>query len=809
MNTELGSTNTEVGGSRLLALGLLSASILGFEVALTRVISITHWHHLAPVVIAIALLGFGAAGSLASIGARTLMRRAEAWAAGSAFALALLIPVAVMVSGRVPLDLPSLAWRSVQVLHLCLYNLVFLVPFLIGALYVTLALMRAPGSVSRIYGANLLGSALGAVAVLPGLNALGLESTILICALVAGLAGTVHLSKRAGRLGVAGLFAVLVIVTRVSGVIAVQSSPSKALSIRLQESGARVLWERDSYLSRLTLVQSLGLHAAPGLSLNTEEDPPRQWALFADGDEADALLSEWPSGEGVQALRQVLSAAPYLLRDRPTVLILGMGGGWDAWVANAGGAGAIDGVEPNPLSISLLEGEELPEEVHLPAQIHLVRDDPRHFVVGNPGTYDIIATRVVTSSVGVSAEKVTFGLTREAFSGYLDRLEPGGVLAISTQLDVFPQSVLRLAATSSAALSERGANPPDHVVLVRDWRNALLLVARDPFSTEDISWLRRWSEDMSFDLVALPGLAREETNRFHELPEPLYHDAVQELLHLDSSDFLDRYVFDVAPVTDNQPFFHRTFRPGTVRHLRNTLGRDWPRHVGWSYLLSIVALPLVGLIAGALILLPLIWIQGPGRREPSTTSRRGGEPVVIVVYFGCIGLGFMFLEIGLIDVSLLLLGAPTVAVAVVLASVLAGAGLGSLASRSRKLPDLGLLALTMAIGVLGVALVVLLQTQWAGVAVWPFGLRALASALPVAAVAFVMGFPFPQGIARISDRGPGVIAWALGINGFASVVGALSATLIAMHLGFRALAVCAGVAYLLAGLVGKRVGSSR
>ena len=114
-------------------------------------------------------------------------------------------------------------------------------------------------------------------------------------------------------------------------------------------------------------------------------------------------------------------------------------------------------------------------------------------------------------------------------------------------------------------------------------------------------------------------------------------------------------------------------------------------------------------------------------------------------------------------------------------------------------------------GLLGAldAMVILLQTQWEGVAAWPFGLRALASAFPSAAVAFVMGCPFPQGIIRIHDRGPGVVAWAWGINGFASVVGALSATLIAMHLGFRVLAVCAGTAYLLAGLVGRRVGSSR
>lgn len=43
---------------------LLAFSILLFEIALTRVFAILMWHHLTYMVVSIAMLGFGAAGSL-------------------------------------------------------------------------------------------------------------------------------------------------------------------------------------------------------------------------------------------------------------------------------------------------------------------------------------------------------------------------------------------------------------------------------------------------------------------------------------------------------------------------------------------------------------------------------------------------------------------------------------------------------------------------------------------------------------------------------------------------------------------------
>jgi hypothetical protein len=230
------------------------------------------------------------------------------------------------------------------------------------------------------------------------------------------------------------------------------------------------------------------------------------------------------------------------------------------------------------------------------------------------------------------------------------------------------------------------------------------------------------------------------------------------------------------------------------------LGRDWPRIVGWGYLLSVAALVTVLAVALVLIFLPLVL----GRvRIP---SRETVAPVIL--FFGGVGLGFMLLEIALFQKASLLLGAPTLAAGVVVGSMLLGAGLGSIVSRRMQpWPDRLLLVVMVLVAGLGWGCLMIFQEAWRAVAGWPILYRGAAAALPAALVAFLMGMPLPEGLRRLRPLGLGAVAWAWGLNGFASVAGSVAAPLVAMHFGFRPLVLGAGLCYVVAGMVSRALGS--
>jgi hypothetical protein len=196
----------------------------------------------------------------------------------------------------------------------------------------------------------------------------------------------------------------------------------------------------------------------------------------------------------------------------------------------------------------------------------------------------------------------------------------------------------------------------------------------------------------------------------------------------------------------------------------------------------------VTVLAAAGILLPLAL-----RRAPA--ARRG------VGYFVAIGLGFMLLEIALIQKMLLVIGSPTASAATVIAAVLVGAGTGSLLSRVRPLPERTWPWVPVAGGAAAAALVAALGgVGWAAAAL-PFGFRVVLGAILVFPAGAALGFALPEGMRRFQAAGPGAVAWAWGANGFASVAGAMAAPLVALHLGIQTLALAGVSCYLVAVLL--------
>jgi hypothetical protein len=336
--------------------------------------------------------------------------------------------------------------------------------------------------------------------------------------------------------------------------------------------------------------------------------------------------------------------------------------------------------------------------------------------------------------------------------------------------------------------------------MIRSWNTSTLLVKNEPFSHSAIGRLTAFCHERWFDLVYYPGISPGEANRYNQLPVPWYFEAAGRLLGSAAGEFMDAYKFNIRPATDDKPYFSNFLKLRTLPELLALKQRGGMPLLEWGYLVLVTTLVLALLASFLLVLLPL-WLRRGAQRVPA------GLRWHIMVYFGAVGMAFMFIEIAFIQKFILFLHHPLYAVSVVLTGFLVFAGLGSLASarwRSHFPP----LRVGVAIALLCVIYTLVLPGLFNTLVELPGVFKVAASVVLIAPLAFLMGMPFPLGLGFVSRQLPGWIPWAWGINGCASVVGAMLATLMAIHFGFVYVVLAAVLLYLLAAVVLARVSGS-
>lgn len=768
--------NSEPTTRNLLALFILSAVLLAQQIWLTRMIALQHWHHLAPLVIAIALLGFGAAGVFVSLRAQQMAH--NRWMVASAIMAALSAALGIILAARIPLNMLALPWQIHQVGLLAVYALCLLPVFFFGAVFVSLCFVRWPGRAGRVYAADLAGGAFGALMVLPLVDAVGLAVAMLVLVLAALAAGLLLAATARGR----GLIVLLVLGALAAHPL-VELTPAdyKAQSQRQLERGSRVLLQEDGLSRRFTVLESPGMHAAPGLSLGSKHRAPRQWQWFSDGDTPVPLLrTPTPPPD---LFRAVLGYAPYhLTSDIKRVSILDAKALWHTWVAAAAGAENIALITADAEIIEFLTRlkRREPDGIY-PNGLTLLHAAPRRYLSAETSSRDLIVLAVHSPEAGIAATQENYLLTWQAFTQAFKRLSADGVLAIEVALHSIPRDTLRLVAMVTDVLRHHGLNSADHVAVLRDWRTALVMVRHSAIDAKAATQLGHWATAHQFDRVALPGLAAADSNRFHHLEES-YFEPVQALLS--NSARLRDYLFGLSPPTDNQPFFFRFFRWQSVAQWTdNSL---WRQHLDWGYLLALCALVVGTLTAVFLLTLPRLF------------GERAVHPRWAQAYFLGIGLGFMLAEIALLHKAALLLDATALSMSAVLAAMLAGAGLGSYWQQMRPPSNRAMIRLFIVIAVLVLLILPLLDALFELSAPWPLPLRTSLVVGLIAAMSLPMGIPLPQAIVRLQNAPPATIARMWAINGFASVVASLGAGLIAIHIGLFAVMVFAALCYLVA-----------
>lgn len=766
---------------RLLAgIFFCSISAISLEITLTRVFSISLWYHFAFMVISIAMLGLGLSGTVLSL---TPALKKREWLGTYAIGLSIAVLAGYVGTNLVPLDPARLAWDRQQLLYIGLYYVLLAIPFFFFGLIVTTAFSVESERSSLVYGADLLGAGAGSVAAVVLMSGLGPEISVFAIAACA-LAGAALLGKPKTSVSVLVLVAILAGVN--PDFIKIRMSQYKGLEQALRFPGAKHLRTYYSGFSRVDIFESPMVRFAPGMSLKYLKPLPPQLGLSVDGTGINAITE---AGGNTAFLRYLPSALPYEIAERHSALVVEPKGGLTALLAREYGADYIEKAESNLLLVDVIRkdfgefsGGIYDTSTHKKlARSRLLSTDRKFDVI------DVSLTGAVPSGLfGMSED---YALTVEAFKQYLTHLTEDGVVSLNMYLIPPPRTELRLLATSLAALEEMGVSDAEkHIVAIRSWGSITMLVKRTAFVHGELNALKEFSKGKNFDLVYYPGIKEEEANVYVKLPENDYYRAFRNVIDPETrADFIGDYIFDISPVYDESPFFHHYLRFDRIKETLEVMGGKWQFFVEEGYLLPAV---LVQVLVLSLILLLL----------PAFVRKE--RPSIFLSYFALLGLGFMFVEVPLIQGMILPLENPSYAVAAVLASVLIWSGAGSLLSQ--RYSSLRTPRTVIVLAALVVPYGLLLIPVAGKVAAYPLALKFVLSFLLVAPAAVLMGIPFPMGMRLLGERSPGMIPWAWAVNGCFSVLAPILATMLALDFSFKAVFLLGAVMYAGAFAVIKR-----
>jgi hypothetical protein len=748
----------------LLGIGLVAGCGLAEQVLLTRLLSAVVYYHFTFLAISLALLGTGAGAIIIFIWPRRFDRGPlETTLAVCSAVFGVLLVVAPLLLARL-----NFSDSGGVTLHfavdLGLACVIAFLPFLAGGIVVTLAIRGYTRSVNRVYASDLAGAAVGAVVSVPVLWWLSAPTDMIALGAVAGLA---------------------------SVLFAVGASTGQRLSAVAVTLGACVV----ALISAGTSLTDLALPAFPGVNpavvkwspLNRVvgySPPPKMTWSFLFYDKVFAPVPSYHRGQPYPNWLQLGTGSesiPFTLTTPRRVLVIGGGGGRDIFDALSSGAKRVDVIELNSAIVDVVDnglGKWSGSPYTLPG-VHTTIGDGRSVLAGWSTKYNVINIGFTDTLSGSSSNALALSennlYTIEAIEEYFHHLAPGGVLSVSRLYHLTGDEALRATVLMLQSLKDLGVKDPDQhvaVVLGKDFFGAepgTVIGSLTPFTPAQLSQIRTLAPVRARFVAFAPG----GPNRLQW----------RQLARTTPEAFCTTYRYNVCPPTDNQPFFFNMKRLSQIFQ---------PLPSVYSYTVDpymVLGITLLILIALCLLAFGLPLALVPSRSRP---------PVASLLFFGAIGLGYLTMEIVMIQWFVLFLGFPTYSLTVVLFSLLLFTGVGALFSTRWRHPQRALLT---SLGLLCAMLVV--GSFWLGpwvraMITLPFSIRVVVAVALLAPLGLTAGMAMPIGLRRFSALHPTGVPWAWGVNGVASVMAAALAVFIALTWGYTVTGLVAAGCYLVA-----------
>nr|WP_294514579.1 hypothetical protein [uncultured Rhodopila sp.] len=788
----------------LFPLFLVSLAAVGYETALTRYFAVAKWSEYGYWVISIVMVGFALSGVVLALWRDAFARRAALMMAA--------LPACLVITAAAgyhfattnpfnPLQLQNPVTWQPQIWNIAGYYAALLPFFFLAGLFISLSFVRNASRIGLVYAFDLTGAGAGAAGVLAAMylvHAFQLVPLLLVPLALAALfmRGPHHLrSVVAAMLALGAAEALLLLDDEAA------YNDFKAIYAPLHTPDAKIIASVNSPRGNYAVLDDFTERVDTDISNNAGmlgvEGPPRSYGLYRDGNRIAALPSR-PGPLGSDYAAAALDALPYTLIPHARVMLAGASGGFRIAEAARLGAAEIRALEPEPVLFGILRHGIGPVAAAPGIAGTTISGSAPLAAIGH-GPFDIID---LSADFLDAAETNATAFSREAIVSYLRDLAPGGMVSIPVSIRDFPVYALRMLATVRAALLSAGIeDPAAHVLVYRSAWNVRILIAPGGWDAARIDAAKKFCDDRSFDMAWYPGMdvSKARDSIYNDLPAVSFDkgevesggpddaiaDEAQAVLSGQPSPSRDQ--FNLSPITLDRPFFYAVLRLDRIGTVLKRLEILPQAEVG--ALVNLAVLAQAAVIAVLVLMVPLL---APGRiRAPGAGLLRA------VVYFPALALGFLFIEIYLIEKASFWLSDRTSGFALVLTGMLIFSGLGSLLSeRMAGAPRhfMGLAALVVLIWCAAAA--VFLQPLLLATLDWPIGVRVALLLALTAPVSIALGLPFPLGLNQTGSTG--FLPWAWGLNGAFSVVATPLANLIAREAGFRWVLFCAAMLYGIA-----------
>lgn len=830
-----------------LAVGLVAGAVIALQIGIMRVFAVGSWAHFGSMVVSLAMLGFGLASAIMCIRTHWFDRH---WRGVAGTALMVFGPLMVasnLGAQQLPFNAIFLVSDPAQKWRLFANFMLYFLPFLAAAVFLGTVFLKSKKIFGRVYFADLAGSGLCGLLFLLAMYWLTPENLILI-PLLLWLAGSLlwfaSLTDRRG-MAVLTMIALAAIgahfaLPEMFGLPKLAVSDYKGVSYARKFPDSQRVYESTTPFGYLEIYSSSYLHFAPGLSdnaaFNLKTMPKNAYlGLYIDGEGPSGIIRDLPPDQTAY-FRFLAMNYPYVIKHAPDTFVVQFGGGISTVVALHSNSRSVTVAEGNPAVLKAFTDDrglrDFTGDILRNPRLTVIDYDGRLYLAQTDKRYDVVdlslADSAGLSNPGGFAIVEKFSYTREAMLAYMRALAPGGVLSVTLwNKEEPPKSLLKLYTTMAAAARTIDAKDiaPNFFVVSSYLSTATVLYKNGGFTAGEIAKLRAHTRALSFDEIYYPGYRYDPQPAAAVLdgyrnqiffdpatlvpgaaggepgPEPETESATlpattlgrlawHHLVHGGWEDIAQRYVFDARPLTNSRPYFAAYVKPGDLPRVTDRLELLQDE---WGYLLVWATLGIACVAAFVLVLFPVvfgwrsIFIHHPGK-------------IGTIVYFACLGAGYIMVEVGLIAHFVLALSNATVSASVLITGMLVFSGLGSYMSER----TLGRARTTMpwiflAIGGLLIGYGFLLDVPLGWIGTFPYGWRLLFCFLLILPPAFLMGFPMPTGMTSLARLGKDhLFIWAWGINGCFSVIGAAVVPLVATSFGLNSVLWIAGGAYLLA-----------
>ncbi|HEY9405885.1 MAG TPA: hypothetical protein VIP53_00375 [Nitrososphaera sp.] len=761
---------------RLLFAGIFLVALSGLvlEVSITRIFSAAIWYHFAFVAVSVALVGLGASGLVVHHRVTKLKGKwAENLTIYSAWGITIFIPITLFVMHAL----------ASQVIYLPLYMVLFSVPFFLIGIIISAAFNAFASVAGRLYAADLIGASAGALLVVLFLVLTGGEGSTLIVGLISAVSATLfsritkNIKKTIGSLMLVAFAISLIFLNYATQIFAIPTDPTaqKDLPIYLREHpGSKIVKTEWNSFSRIDVVE--GGEGGEGLVAK----------VFIDGGAGTNIISWDGSTESRQELSTWMQYLPFKMMQDPKVLVIGSGGGRDVVASLVSGSKDVTSVEINPIIYDTVKSYgDRAGNVYSHQYVRSHVDEGRSFITRSSEKYDIIYVPFVDTWASVSSGGLSvsenFLYTLEGFQQYYDHLtERGKIVTVRWLIDA-PRFI-----STYAKLLEQNGIPQDqlhrHLMMVtsdsytQDPSVTMVVFSKSPFTDEEISFFSQSFSQYDYKPILVP--------------EQVMREPYDALLSGDITleQFYNLFDTKVYPVTDDNPYFLSFEKP-------------------LPPVVEVLLYASIGIVA-IFLLVPFAWI----RRRRGERGAGGGEEEVgisikkreigirtVIPYFAALGVGFILIELALLQKLILLMGNPTMTFALLLFTILLSSGGGSLlSSRIAKNNMRNLIFVIGGIAGLGVLYVFSLPSIIYSALAEPIEIKAAISIGVLAPIGFLMGMPLPTGMRLLKVHRPDFIPWMWAINGAFSVLGAVLAIALGIMYGSSFAMILGVLVYLIA-----------